>query len=321
MVVDATDEFGDLAELAERAHVDQTDLPVVRRLNVTVDGGRIISSIKWGEDPPRLVMIHGGKQNAHTWDTVALNLGVPTLAIDLPGHGRSSWRSDGNYRPELLAGDVATVVEQVAPTADAVVGMSLGGLTGLVLAARWPDLVRRLVVVDVTPSAGGESARNVNRFTRQGPDSFATFDDLVEHLLAHSDRGDHGDLRWLKRGIGHNAHRADDGRWRWRWDPRRVSYTGSGGWFEHLWPELAGTRLPILLVRGARSPVVSDADAGRFVEHRPDAQVVLVDGASHSVQSSHPLELAKLIREFVGISEAPTAPRSPSEKRGRGGAD
>jgi pimeloyl-ACP methyl ester carboxylesterase len=85
-------EFGLLHENAEQIGVTGP-LPSVRR----IDSGPI-SAIKWGDEPPQVVFLHGGGQNAHTWDTV-IGLGVPALAIDLPGHGRSAWREDGDYGP------------------------------------------------------------------------------------------------------------------------------------------------------------------------------------------------------------------------------
>ena len=87
------DEFGLLHENAEQigAHA----IPSVQR----IDAGPV-SAIKWGDEPPQLVFLHGGGQNAHTWDTVIVGLGLPALAVDLPGHGRSAWREDGDYGPE-----------------------------------------------------------------------------------------------------------------------------------------------------------------------------------------------------------------------------
>src|SRR6201991_1614398 len=141
------DEFGLLHENAGQIGVTGP-LPSVRR----IDAGPI-SALKWGDDPPQVVFLHGGGQNAHTWDTVIVGLGLPALAVDLPGHGRSAWREDGDYGPTLNAAAVEPVVRAHAPEADLVVGMSLGGLTALRLAVAAPDLVRKLVLVDVTPSA------------------------------------------------------------------------------------------------------------------------------------------------------------------------
>jgi pimeloyl-ACP methyl ester carboxylesterase len=140
------DEFALLPENAEQAGVSA--IPPAQRID---RGG--ISALKFGDEPPRVVFLHGGGQNAHTWDTVILGLGEPALAIDLPGHGRSAWREDGDYGPRGNAVAIAPVLRELAASADLIVGMSLGGLTAIRLAAAEPDLVPRLVLVDVTPSA------------------------------------------------------------------------------------------------------------------------------------------------------------------------
>lgn len=103
------DEFGLLHENAEQIGADGP-LPTVAR----IDAGPI-SMLKWGVAAPEVVFLHGGGQNAHTWDTVILGLGVPALAIDLPGHGRSAWREDGDYGPKLNAATVAPVIRAHAP--------------------------------------------------------------------------------------------------------------------------------------------------------------------------------------------------------------
>jgi esterase len=90
----------------------------MRLLYVRSDGGgQTVSALVWGEHPPELVLLHGGGQNAHTWDTVALILGRPLLAVDLPGHGHSDWRADRDYGPWRNAEAVAAVIEQAAPAA------------------------------------------------------------------------------------------------------------------------------------------------------------------------------------------------------------
>src|SRR5215469_17430297 len=131
--------------------------PAVARRSFTVAPGQEVSAIAWGDAQPELVLLHGGGQNAHTWDTVVLALGRPLLAIDLPGHGHSGRRQDRDYGPWRNAEAVAAVIDQAAPAVRGVVGMSLGGTTVIRLAATRPDLVRRAVIVDVTPNSGVRS--------------------------------------------------------------------------------------------------------------------------------------------------------------------
>src|SRR4051794_31497672 len=104
------DEFAYLHDNAAEVGLAWKGDPLVRRASVDVDGGRHLSALVWDSDAPELVLLHGGGQNAHTWDTVALALDRPIVAIDLPGHGHSSWRDDGLYDVGLMADDVATAV-------------------------------------------------------------------------------------------------------------------------------------------------------------------------------------------------------------------
>src|ERR1700754_2047151 len=123
----AYDEFGLFADNAAEFGIPYEGQPTVRRGVVAMDDGRQISALVWGDGPPELVFLHGGAQNAHTWDTVALALGRPLVAIDLPGHGHSDGpNEDADVYVEGNATDIATVIDALAPDAQAVIGMSLG---------------------------------------------------------------------------------------------------------------------------------------------------------------------------------------------------
>lgn len=288
------DEFELLPDNAAEAGLHFTD-PRVARVAIELPDARKLSALRWGEDEPELVLLHGGAQNAHTWDTVALSLGAPLLAIDLPGHGHSYWRDDG-YSPTTNADDVAVAIEALAPAARAVVGMSLGGLTTIVLAARHPELVRRAVIVDVTPGVDREKGAAITAFV-DGPQDFASFDEILAHTVEHNPTRSESSLR---RGVLHNATQLPDGRWRWRYDRRRWGSGDAGEVdFTPLWDDVAAMRCPTLLVRGSLSPVVGDEDVAAWRERRPDDRVVIVEGAGHSIQGDRPLELAELVRAFV----------------------
>jgi pimeloyl-ACP methyl ester carboxylesterase len=240
--------------------------------------------------------LHGGAQNSHTWDTVALALDRPLVAIDLPGHGHSDWRADHNYSPASLADDVALAVGSLAPPARAVVGMSLGGLTAISLAARYPALVRRLVVVDVTPGVDRAKAEPIITFV-SGPERFASFDEILDRTVTHNPTRTVSSLR---RGVLHNARELPDGSWEWRYDRERASNSeGVIPNLGELWDELESVTAPLLLVRGGSSGVVGDEDVAELLRRQPKAEVIVVDGAGHSVQGDRPVELAGVIDAFV----------------------
>jgi pimeloyl-ACP methyl ester carboxylesterase len=291
------DELGLFHENAAEFGLPFPGPPAVARRALEVAPGQRVSALLWGGREPELVLLHGGAQNAHTWDTVALALGRPLAAIDLPGHGRSDWRDDHDYGPRRNAEAVARAVEKLAPRAAAVVGMSLGGLTTLALATLRPDLVRRAVLVDVTPGANAEKAEPIVAFVA-GPESFASFDEILARTIAHNPTRSVSSLR---RGVLHNAKPTADGRWVWRYDRRsRVrELAASEIAFSAFWDDVSALRAPLLLVRGALSGVVDDADVAELRRRKPDAEVVVVEGAGHSVQGDRPLELARLIERFV----------------------
>jgi pimeloyl-ACP methyl ester carboxylesterase len=292
------DEFGLFHENAQEFGIAFDAPPDVKRVEVEIEPGYALSALKWGSASPEIVLLHGGAQNAHTWDTVALALDRPLVAIDLPGHGHSGHREDHVYWPADNADAIETAVRALAPDAAMVVGMSLGGLTALALAARAPDVVRQLVLVDVTPGVNREKSTAIAQFI-DGPEYFESFDEILERTVAFNPTRTESSLR---RGILHNAIEAPDGRWRWRYDlPRRGSGEGDDGQImpglTDLWDAISNLPMPLTLVRGSLSPVVDDEDVAELVRRYPTAVVEVVADAGHSVQGDKPLELARILAD------------------------
>ena len=299
-------EFGTLAGVAAELGLDPAVIPQVSRRLAMAGPDQACSVVRWGSAEPELVFLHGGGQNARTWDLVALDLGRPAIAIDLPGHGHSTWRADHDYGPVTNAAAVAPVIEAQAPRAAAVVGMSLGGLTTIALAADRPGLVRRAVLVDVTPGSG-EAARQMSREQRgatallDGPRTFASLDEMASLAIAASPRRPAAAVR---RGTRHNARQLADGRWAWRYDRDRapgsatavdaVAAAAAG-----LWDALSKLDIPLMLVRGADSGFVTGADLAEARRRQPGIRAETVPDAGHAVQSDQPRALSRLIRDFV----------------------
>lgn len=267
---------------------------VVERIGRPLADGRGLSALRWGTGSPRAVLIHGGAQNAHTWDTVALALRpTPLLAIDLPGHGHSGWRTEGAYGPRENAADLSEMITELAPDAELVVGMSLGGLTANALAAAHGHLVRRVVVVDVTPGVNRDKAADVHAFI-EGPQRFGSFGEIFDRTVAFNPTRSAASLR---RGILHNAHRLASGEWEWNYDRGRIEPDVDGDMLStDLWDDVAAISVPYTLVRGSTSPVVDDDDVEELRRLQPAARVLVVDGAGHSVQGDRPIELSGIIR-------------------------
>jgi pimeloyl-ACP methyl ester carboxylesterase len=304
---DDYDEFGLLHENAAEWDIPFDTPPAVSRHTFTLPSGAALSYLRWGDGEPELVFLHGGAQNAHTWDTVLLALGRPALAIDLPGHGHSDRRADRDYGPWRNAEVVATVLEAVAPATRCVIGMSLGGATAIRLAATRPDLCRRAVLVDVTPQINDPS-RQLSTAERgtvsliAQPPVYDTFEGMADAAVALSP---HRAASGVRRGVRHNARRLDDGRWVWRYDLQGRTADdqalATADWidFTPLWDNVSVIAIPMLFVRGGLSPFVRDEDIAEMRRRLPALEVAVVEGAGHAVQSDRPLVLADLIRSFA----------------------
>jgi pimeloyl-ACP methyl ester carboxylesterase len=311
--VDDYDEFGLLHENAAEWSLPFDRPPIIGRGDFELADGRRLSFIKWGDEDPDVVFLHGGGQNAHTWDTVALALERPAIAIDLPGHGRSSRRDDRDYGPSRNVEALVPLLEELAPGAACVVGMSLGGATVTRLAATRPDLCRRAVIVDVTPQIN-DPTRSMTTMERGsvalvgGPPTYATFTEMADAAIALTPNRPASAMR---RGVRHNAYRLPDGRWTWRYDLFRRSSdqaedaqggagSGRGDWhdFTPLWEDVSRINVPVLLVRGGDSAYVRDEDVAEYRRRLPTVVVETVADSGHAVQSDQPLVLVRLIEQF-----------------------
>ncbi|PRB64855.1 alpha/beta hydrolase [Microbacterium sp. MYb45] len=294
-------DISEFSYLPAQAEALGVPLPEVERLTLPLADGRSVSALRFGGAEPQVTLLHGAGLNAHTWDTTSLALQRPLLAIDLAGHGDSSWRDDVDYTPRTLARDVAEALDAWTSQPQVVVGQSLGGLTGAALAASRPDLVSELVIVDITPGIDVTAGPAALREFYAGPTDFASRDELVDKAMS---LGFGGSRPETERGVFLNTRVRPDGRVEWKHhfahlaaqalaahDPG--SATAPSVLHETGWDDLSGVSAPITLVRAARG-FVSETDAADFQQRVPEARVVTLD-ATHNVQETAPVELAGLI--------------------------
>ena len=266
-------------------------VPPVQRVVYPAEGTRTISALRWGTDSPAMVLVHGGAQNAHTFDTVAIALQEPLVALDLPGHGHSDPSPYGLSAPLHHGRDLANVLEAIGGRIP-LVGMSLGGLTSIVTASLVPERVSHLVLIDITPGVNQSKAKHITDFVN-GPKTFASLDELLERTLQFNPTRTVSSLR---RGILHNALQRDDGSWVWR-HQQHAPATLTAEPVGDLWATLEHVPVPVTLIRGmAKGSVVDSDDVAELRRRRSDATVIEVDNAGHSIQGDAPLVLAEILR-------------------------
>jgi len=309
------DEFSFLP--AQAAGIGVTAVPPVRRVTAPLPDGRTVSALQYGAPatgefpPPAVTLLHGAGLNAHTWDTTVLALGLPALAVDLPGHGDSSWRADGAYTGRVLAADLAAVLPVWAASPQVLVGQSLGGLTAAALTAAHPELVRRLIVVDISPGLDPNGGASQIRAFFAGPTDWASREELVDRALSF---GLGGSREAATRGVFLNSRVREDGRVEWKHHFAHLAHllatdraaaaaaasaasASAGGLSAAGWDDLAAVAVPVTLIRGDRG-YLTPADVDEYRRRLPAAEVITV-AAGHNVQEDQPVELGGLLAARV----------------------
>lgn len=294
------DEFRYLSADAARAG-RITGLPTVERLRSRDRAGRTVSALAFdtsgtAANPVDTVFLHGAGLNAHGWDPVVLALDVPALALDLPGHGHSDARPDGNYSPAALAGSVLDVLSNRTVSPVHLVGHSLGGLVAALVAATAPERVSSLTLVDITPDVvASEDASAIREFLG-GPDGFASHEEIVLRAL-HAGIG--ADRAALERGVALNTRVRPDGRVEWQHELARLpadALTTTEP--DSLWDALARVRAPLLLV-AAESGFVRPALIEAFQRRLPRARTTILPGP-HNLHEADPRGLADALLRARG---------------------
>lgn len=272
------------------AHAEALGVParVPRRTMLDDGSGLRLGALDWTDGAPHAVLLHGGSQNAHTWNGAVLLSGVAALAVDLPGHGHSEWYPDGRYAPARMADSIATALRPVLVEPVVLVGHSLSGVLSPLVAERLGDLVRGVVIVDAEPSG----IRAVGPLvTYQG-----SFDDLVAAVTPRHG----GDRTALERGVRANAVRTVGDDWRWRWDPRvRASQPLWAAEEGDVRRAAAGLRMPVLGIRGEFSRPLDPVAHRDFLATLADARVAVAPGAGHNVHSDATAWFADVLRDVV----------------------
>lgn len=271
------------------------------------EGNRLEADLYDGGGAP-VLLLHGGGQTRRAWDATARALasaGRRAISVDLRGHGESDRAASADYRFFAYAADTAGLASEVAAlygTEPAIVGASLGGLAALGAELLHGPLLASLILVDVTPWMRPDGIVRIQGFMRTHvEDGFATLEeaaDAIASYLPHRQRP-----RSLS-GLAKNLRLGADGRYRWHWDPAFLDgplniNVEAEPFVLGLRERLADLAIPVLLVRGMQSELISEAEAEAFLASTPTARAIDVGGAGHMVAGDRNDVFATAILEFL----------------------
>jgi pimeloyl-ACP methyl ester carboxylesterase len=274
-----------------------------------LDNGISIAADTFGDPSDQLVLfLHGGGQTRHAWGGAAkalAELGFYTVCTDHRGHGDSAWSSDGGYTLEVFASDLLALLEHFEQT-PIIVGASLGGISSLRAQALSDEAVAKaLVLVDTTPRMEAAGVTRILEWMLDGLEGFDSLEDAADAIAAYLP---HRKRRTDLSGLAKNLRLKEDGRYHWHWDPEMIRAWSPDSWADseaaqaEIRERLDAAReltLPILLIRGRMSDVVSEDNAREFLSVVPHAEYVDLKDAAHMVAGDRNDAFTDSIAKFI----------------------
>ena len=277
--------------------------PVTERL--TTPSGITLEFDLWGKiKRDAILLLHGGGQTRHSWNATAekiTQVNGCAITMDLRGHGDSDWSHGGDYELSDFSEDVAFLIDtlEIQPS---LVGASLGGLVGIYLEGRYsPGSISALVLVDIVPNINVLGAEKIKDFmlehSKTGFTSLSEVSDILSEYNPHREKS--SDLEGLKKNLRKRGEK-----WFWHWDPLFISSERGKENPDMRNPELlnelcSNISVPLLLVRGKLSDLVTEIQVREFLERFPEASFADVSGAGHMVVGDKNDAFANEVIEFL----------------------
>jgi pimeloyl-ACP methyl ester carboxylesterase len=281
-----------------------------RSRRIRTDAGPELHVLEWSDEGTPLVLVHGFGNEAHIWDDFA-PLVAPhyrTVAVDLRGHGDSDHDPEGRYDYDFHVADLEAVTAALGIERLVLVGHSFGGRTSTLFAAKHPERMAGLVIVDIGPEHDPRGTTRIRmEVMGRGDGSFAAPEEY-ERVLAHNFPA--GRPESLRRMARHELRQRADGRWVRKADPAFMTARAETDptaaeaherdTAKRLWDALARIACPTLVVRGAASDILSPEIADRMVDEvLANGRLAVVPQSAHSVMTDNPAGFAEAVASFV----------------------
>ncbi len=264
--------------------------------------------VVWGNEAnPPLLLIHGNRDHARTWDQVALRLkdDYCVYAVDLRGHGDSAWAVGGQYSlPEFVL-DVAMLGQELDRYPLTIIGHSLGGAVALEYTGVFPANVQRVVAIEgLGPRVGEPTPASVRmrhwishmqEFDNRVPRRYPSIADAVKRMR---EENPHLTPEMARHLTVHGMRKNDDGTLSWKFDNYvrlHSPYEFNIAEAREIWNQI---RCPVLLIRGSES-WASDPEADGKASAFHDYRTVAVKDAGHWVHHDQLDNFMEIVRDFL----------------------
>ena len=257
--------------------------------------------LDWGnEGAPVMVLLHGLRGHSHSWDDVAARFcgDFHVLALDQRGRGETDWAPRGDYSTNAFVADIEEFCYTLAIDRFTLVGHSMGGRNSMAFAGRNPDMLEKLVIVDIGPEIDPAGSARITREVVEVPEEFNSFEDAFQHVNAQNRFASEPVMR---RRLTYQTKELPNGKIGWRYDPeiREQRRNGTGAPPPDLWDPLSKVTCPTLIVRGSETDTLSLGVAERMVEVLADGKLVHVENAAHMVFEDNPADFNAALADFL----------------------
>ncbi|WP_175716696.1 alpha/beta fold hydrolase [Burkholderia anthina] len=276
---------------------------------VSSDGLRL-HYVSWGrEDAPPVVMLHGLRSYAHTWEPVAEALvdRYRVIALDQRGRGLSDWDPQRDYYAAAYVRDLNALVKHLGLRRFVLVGHSMGGANAFVYAGERPEHLAGLVIEDIGPgaSAGSQGSERIKRELKETPHGFGSWDEA--RAFWRRQRPNISEVA-LESRLVHSLREDANGMIVWRHDAEGIAAARLAATPEqlvHLWPLVRNLHVPTLLVRGGDSDFLSAEVAAEMAAANPVIDPVSIPGATHYVHDDQLLAFNQALRRWLDRLDSP----------------
>ncbi len=274
----------------------------IQPLDKTVSANGInLHYLDWGNgSAPPVLLVHGLRGHAHSWDdvSVALCQDYHVLALDQRGRGDSDWAPDGNYSGAAYVNDLVGFCEFLKLDSFILVGHSMGGRNSIAFASKHSDQLKKLIIVDIGPTVDPAGGARITAEMQQVPEEFDSLDAVVEYM---SKQNRFASDQVVRRRLQYATRELPNGKIGWRYDLaiREQRRNGTAPPAEDLWPMLPNISCPTLIVRGKQTDLLPAEVAQQMVATLPDASLVEIDQAGHMVFEDNPEDFIAAVKGWL----------------------
>ena len=257
--------------------------------------------LDWGAPTaPPLVLLHGLRGHANVWDDVAQALcdRYHVYALDQRGRGDTDHAPGGDYSTDAFVADLAAFADALGLERFTLVGHSMGGRNSLAFAARYPQRLERLCIVDIGPTIEAAGGSRITGELRDLPPQFDTFDDALAHVQTANRFASE---RVMRRRLAGQTRTLPNGKIGWKFDPaiREQRIAGTAAPAVDLWPALPAIPCPTLVVRGSETDLLTPETAQRMIDALPRGELVEIARAGHMVFEDNPDDFIAAVQNWL----------------------